>query len=423
MKSVIRFLDWMLNPYIIIGFFVFGGLLGHFFPDFSYGLGPYGELFISLLMFCVLPLMVTAITSGLAHIIRNYHAKAYFLRMVVVFVVTILVFSLLGLLVALVTGLGKGLSTSVLTSLGQLVGDSTQSKEGHVITQFLQSMTPSNLLYAFAHSINVSILCFSILFGVALGFMTRRTGQATLRFIEAIYHAMLRVITGIIYLLPYALVCITASEVSKLGYGVFYSMGSLILVCYISVLCILLIQIAVTAIRLRQGFFHVLGCLKESLLVAFVTSNSFAVIPLAIQSFRERLNFNENKTNLFFPLGVTFNPQGTAFLIGLVTVYMMHVYQLPITLSAVGVIITGALFASVAIGGLPFVAGMSLLAIVFKPLGLPLSVFVVIMAALSNILDPIITAANIGGNFMTVSLLPRDSSDQSDVLFPHKSLY
>jgi proton glutamate symport protein len=423
MKGLIRFLDWMLNPYIIIGFFVVGGVMGHFLPDFSYGLAPYGELFISLLMLCVIPLMVTAITSGLAHIIRNYHAKAYFLRMVIVFVVTILICSTLGFLLALVTGLGKGLSESVLTSLGQLVGVSLQSNNGHVINHFLESMTPANLLSAFSHSVNVSVLCFSILFGVALGFMTRRTGRSTLRFIEAIYHAMLRVITGIIYLLPYALLCITASEVSKLGMGVFYSMGSLILVCYLGAVCILLVQVLITAIRLRMTFFHVLGCLKESLIVAFVTSNSFAVIPLAIKSFGERLNFNENKTNLFFPLGVTFNPQGTAFLIGLVTIYMMHVYQLPVTFSAVLVIIVGSLFASIAIGGLPFVAGMSLLAIIFKPLGLPLSVFVVIMAALSNILDPIITATNIGGNFMTVSLLPRDSTDQTDVLFPHKSLY
>ncbi len=230
-------------------------------------------------------------------------------------------------------------------------------------------------------------------------------------------------ITSIIYLLPYALVCIVASEVSKLGVNIFYSLGGLIITCYLCSLFAIVFQVLIISRRLNKGFFHVLGSIKESLIVAFVTSNSFAVIPIAIKSFRERLNFNENKTNLFFPLGVTFNPQGTAFLISLITIYMMQVYQLPITVSAVLIIVVGSLFVSVAIGGMPFVAGMSLLAIIFTPLNLPLPVFIVIMAALSNILDPIITAVNIGGNFMTVALLPRDSTDQTDILFPHKSLY
>lgn len=423
MKKLVQFLDWMLSPYMIIIMFVLGGFLGHYYPDFSYTLSPFGELFIDLLMMCVIPLMVTAITSSLAHIIRNHHAKAYFLRMVLAFIVTILVFGCFGLFLSLATGIGLNLSENVLSSLGQLVGGATQSGQGDAAINFIKALAPGNLMYAFSHMVNVSILVFSILFGLALGFMTRRSGQATLRFIESIYHAMLRVIGSIIYLLPYALVCIVASEVSKLGVSIFYSLGGLIAVCYLGAIFLMIAQVVIISWRLKKGFLHVLGCLKESLIVAFVTSNSFAVIPLAINAFTQRLNFSENKTNLFFPLGVTFNPQGTAFLIGLVTIYMMHVYSFPVSFSSVMIVAVGTLFVSVAIGGMPFVAGMSLLAIIFRPLGLPLSVFIVIMAALANILDPIVTVVNVCGNFMTVTLLPESSDEQEDVLFPHKNLY
>lgn len=423
MKRVVAFLEWMLNPYIILLFFILGGLLGELYPDYSVQLAPFGDLFIDMLMMCVFPLMITAIASSLAHILRSHHVMSYFNRILCVFILSALIFALFGVVLASFGGLGDHLSDRTLNALGQIIQGGSADTPKTAPPELFQSFAPANLLKAFSAANNISIVSFAIIFGVALGYVTRRTGGGALKFIESIYHVMLKVITSIIYFLPYALLCIVASEVSALGVGVFYNLTRLIVFCYAGSILLVIVQLIITSFRLRLHFFFVLSAMKDALIVAFVTSNSFAVIPLAMKAFREKLNVDENKSNLFFPLGVTFNPQGTAFLIGLVSIYMMHLYGYSASLSDFLIIIFGSLLASLAIGGMPFVAGMSLLAIIFTPLDVPIQVFIVLMAALSNILDPIITVANISGNFMAVSLLPKDSGSIHPVLFPHKNLY
>lgn len=420
-----RFLEFMLSPLVILFMFVVGGAIGVYFPDAADSLAPYGDLFLNMLMMCVIPLMVAAIANSLAHVLRLHNAKRYFYRMAIVFLVTMFVVSIVSLLVAVFSGVGLDMPDDIKKSLGELVGAQHMVKleQGNVFETFLLRMSPKNLGVAFAAGDHLSILAFSIYLGLALGLVTRRIGQTTLNFIQGFYHVMLRLISKIIYLLPYALVCIVASEVSKLGYTIFITLGKLVIVCYAGCIAMVIVQVGIVAYRTNIPYFKALASMKDSLVVAFVTSSSFPVIPLAIKAFHEGLRFNEDKANLFFPLGVTFNPQGTTFLIVLVSIYMMHLYKLAITVKVILTIILGSLLVSVAIGGLPFIAGLSMLAILFNPLGLPISVFIVIMVALSNVLDPIVTMANIAGNFMTVTLLPSDDDGYGELLFPHKNLY
>ncbi len=59
------------DPKTIIAGVVAGFLFGHYFKVEAQYLKPFADIYISLLSMCMLPIMVSALTWGIAQLLRN----------------------------------------------------------------------------------------------------------------------------------------------------------------------------------------------------------------------------------------------------------------------------------------------------------------------------------------------------------------
>ena len=71
-KSIIQLL---LSPWAILAGIAAGVLIGLYQPSLAAKLAPTGEMYLSLLQMCVLPIMMTAIISSIAPLFAEHEAK------------------------------------------------------------------------------------------------------------------------------------------------------------------------------------------------------------------------------------------------------------------------------------------------------------------------------------------------------------
>ena len=57
------------NPFTLFASMGLGLVIGVYFPTFGQEAGPYGDIYINLLLLCVLPIVVTSVTISLMELL------------------------------------------------------------------------------------------------------------------------------------------------------------------------------------------------------------------------------------------------------------------------------------------------------------------------------------------------------------------
>src|SRR4030067_679891 len=102
-KPVIKkFLSLMLNPWIVFGSMIAGGIIGFAFPELGAQLSPIGHLYINLLQMSVIPILLTAVTGSLARLFISGSASRYISRLAITIVFGLMLASAIGILIGLI---------------------------------------------------------------------------------------------------------------------------------------------------------------------------------------------------------------------------------------------------------------------------------------------------------------------------------
>lgn len=388
---------WLLHPGVIFSSIAIGVLLGKFLPQVAFKIAFIGNIYLSLLQMCIIPLIVTAITTSFAKLMHSKVESHLIRRMIMIFLCSLLLASFVGVLLSWLSDVGGNLTSNSQNHIGSLLLQSNQtihqmrSQPSGLINNFFSQ----NIFSAFAKGRNIPILIFSILSGLALGFVTSKSGKQALAVFDGFFQTFLTLVNGIMYLLPFGLIALIADQIAKTGFEMLAVAGQLILYTYLIGFVLIVFFIFLMARRTKIGFVKTIYHLREMLLVAFVSGSSFAALPFGIATLIKDFKLSQTKVNLFFPLSVCLNPVGTAYFLALVTVFIGHLYGQNFAIHELLLIWLLAVITAVAIGAIPAVAGFSLLGMLFTPLGLPASTAIVLLIAISNILDPIVTMVNV----------------------------
>jgi aerobic C4-dicarboxylate transport protein len=97
----------------------------------------------------------------------------------------------------------------------------------------------------------------------------------------------------------------------------------------------------------RQGFniFHLMGYLKDELLIVLGTSSSESALPALIQKL-ERLGCSKSVVGLVVPTGYSFNLDGTNIYMTLATLFIAHAMGIDLTFTDQGIILFVAMLTS-----------------------------------------------------------------------------
>lgn len=418
-----RLLNFLLNPWVIFAGIVLGGLIGWYSPTVASYIAPLGSLYSSLLQMCVIPILLTAVISSLSRLFIAGGATNSIARLFFSIALGLMFASGMGILMGTLGNPGSGLQQSAQATLGTIIfekeiaasGQDSAIEQSGLLT-FLEAMIPDNIFASLSQGEQLAVLFFSMIVGVALGSIGAGMAQPVLIILEALYETFIRITSWLMYVLPLGLLCLAAGQISQLGIEILGAVLKLVCLIYLCALLLTIVYGLVIWLRVGGKPARSLRALRETMVVAIGTASSFAAIPSAMRGLKEGLHVNKDITDLVLPLGITLNPPGSVCHFALSTLFISELYGVELGINQYVIIFVGSILAGVGASGAPGIAALSMIAIILQPLGLPVDVALILLAAIDPIVDPILTAVNVHANCATTVLVAHKESQPGSVV-------
>ncbi|MBL7714328.1 MAG: cation:dicarboxylase symporter family transporter [Bdellovibrionales bacterium] len=392
--------EWIKSSRTVFASMAVGIAIGILWPKTGRALSVLGDFYLALLKMCVLPIVITALVTSFARILKSGNASKYLKRMLLVFWLGLLTASISGVMLSSVFSPKILSNPEVRVVLGEIIAQPSGPPAPAPAQQFsvVRSFVPENIFYALAHSQMLPILLFFVLLGVALS--QDKKGQAThfLLTAEGLRDAFLTMIGWFIYLLPLGILGLFAGTFGSAGPQLFTVLLSLISVLLFGIVLLLAVHVTAVSWMMRQSPGEVIRSLKEPLMIALGTSSSFAALPSMIRTLRSKYGVEEWFSGFVAPMAVTFNGWAGTFFNSFIVIFIARVYEIPLGPGHYAIAALGAILQSWSSSGLPATASVVSMVILFRPMGIPIESMVGLLLALLPLLDPLFTVLNVSAN-------------------------
>ncbi len=411
---------FLKNPLVILLSVVLGVLFGFRYKELAITLGPIGDVYLSFFQMSVIPILITAIVSSLAQLMKDPNARKYIARILLVFVAVLAFTAIFGTATGVFAKPGENLGERTTATLNKIIKTSSSGASQEMalknpqadvksdkssLMSFFIHIVPSNIFTALSSGRILEIVFFSIIFGVAAGVVKDSASTFILDLSKSLLESFQKLINWTMYGLPFGLFFLMGKQIAEVGVEIFLAMIKFIVVFYAGGAVLFVVATIIVQIRAREkNVFRVLHALIDPIVIAFATRNSFAALPSSILALNE-LRFNENTTNLVFPLGVTILRFGNIFYFAIAACFVAQIYGAAIPPSGLLIVVVGALFAGTATAGASGLLTLPMLSIILDPLGLPVESILIVFMAIDSLIDPMRTFLIVYGNITTTALI------------------
>lgn len=374
---------------------------------------PFGQVFLRLLFFVVIPLVFASLASGVVQLGRLDRLGPLAGRTFVLFFLNMAIGVAIGLVMMNTLQPGHHLDPQATQQLLAEYGGSAQKaidtnagQAGLTLSTLVEMFMPRNLVGAVAgHSRDalgdvLPLILFAILFGAAatrLGEERRRQVQATL---DTLAEVMTRIVDFALRLAPYAVPAMIYSVIVKVGLDVLLALSVFVLGCAAAFALHLFgtmsLWMRFLAARSPLEFFRQI---RPVLVTAFSTSSSNATLPTALASAQQDLKLAPSTAGFVLPLGSTMNMSGTALYEGCVVLFVAQVFGVDLSLGQQFVLMLLAVLSAVAVAGIPG-GSLPLIAGLLATFGVPPEGIGIIIGA-DRVLDMMRTTVNVGSDVAT----------------------
>lgn len=401
------------HPAVSIGAVILGILAGLYLRPVALACKPAGDIFLLLLNMCVLPILVTAIVSSVGRIVSDKARSFSVLRVLLCYMAA---FCALELLALCVTSLLKpgALSAEAQDVLGELLMEAEQDMQRSTSTagsqwDMLKKLIPSNVFDALSRGDSLQVLFASLAVGVAAGLVERSKERYGIQAgivgpCGTLFTVMTSLLNAFMLLLPVGLFAMTASQIATIGMDIIMAMAQFVVCIYALCLLVVALGSALVAFRSRISFLRALLGVKDSLLIAFAARSSLAAMPVAISDV-QRLGADRSLADVLVPLGMVVARFSMAMLYMATLVFAVQLYEVQHGGLQLVQGMALCLLASIAGIGSPAVVSLSLLSVIFVPLGVPHSAMTTLLLVIIAIIDPILTVASVHVNCALTVLL------------------
>ena len=371
---------------------------------------PIGDLFIRLIRMIVVPLVFCSLVSGAASMGNAAKLGGIAVRTLVLFMLTTGIAVVIGLLIA--NYMPPGLGVALPTNLAQPKAVTAPS-----MLATLLDIVPLNPMEALAKGNLLQVLFFAIIVGFALSALGDKV-KVAVQFFDQMNEAMVYLTGLIMRFAPIGIFALIAFTVGSFGLSVLLPLVKLIIAVYIAAF----IHICLVYLPLVKGFTRGISLgmyfriLAEPLLIAFTTCSSVAALPANMRASR-RLGASKDVTSFALPLGCTINMDGAALYLGIASIFVADVYNMPLDFSQQMTVLIMSLLASIGSVGVPGSA-LIVMTMVFAQVGLPME-GIALVAGIDRVLDMARTTLNIMGD-STCALVVSHLSGSAEPVDPDR---
>lgn len=385
-------------PLLLLSSILLGGLTGHFLGEKALLLKPLGDIFINLIFTAIVPLIFFSVASAISRVGSLKKLGRIFFYMLIIFLFTGMVASILSLMAVQFFPLGQGIHLPL--SMPDNMYSTTLSD------QLVSIFTVSDFSLLLSHKHMLALIVFSILVGFAVS-TTQDDQKLFVNFLQSGESIFMRFFSIIMYYAPIGFFAYFATLVSQLGPKIMENYLRIALFYY--VFATLYFIIVFTGYSYLAGKTMGVKLFWKNIFLPVVTSiatcSSAASIPANLYASK-RMRVSPEIYETVIPLGTMLHKDGSviggvvkiAFLFG---VYHLDFSSVSVLCTAFGVsLLVGTVMGAIPSGGM---LGELLILSVY---GFPPSALIAI-AAISIIIDPLATLVNVTGNCVCSMMIAR----------------
>jgi Na+/H+-dicarboxylate symporter len=368
-----------------------------------------GDLFLRMLRMVSVPLIITSLISGVTGLGQTKQLGKMFGRTLLYYLTTSMLAIVIGLSMVNIIqpGVqnGAGQPAAVVDVGRQHAGKSLVV----VLFEQLLNMIPENPIAAVASGDFLSIIAFSLMFGVCTIWVGGKPAEVIRELFDAAFHVMMRLTMVIIELAPIGVFFLMLSATATQGAGVFGTLGWYML----TVACALLIH----ALIVLPAILHFVAkrnparyaqAMSPALLTAFSSASSNGTLPLTMTCVEERAQISNRVGSFVLPLGATINMDGTALYEVVAVMFIAQYSGIDLPMSDQIVVALTALLASIGAAGIPH-AGLVMMIIILQAVGLPTESQGLVIAV-DRVLDMLRTSVNVWSDCCGCAVVSRFES-------------
>ncbi|MCI8912563.1 MAG: dicarboxylate/amino acid:cation symporter [Lawsonibacter sp.] len=350
---------------------------------------PWGDIFLNLLKFIVVPIVLFSITSGVISMQDIRKVGAVGGKTVVYYMCTTAFAVVLALILATVakeTGIFSTLSTSDL---------SYEPPEGKGIMSVIVDIFPSNPIAPLLNATMLQVIVIALLVGFGI-LMAGEKGLVATQIVDSFNEVFMKIMDLIIKLSPIGVACLICPVVAENGPKILGNLMAVLAVAYVGyALHAVLVYSSTIGALAGVSPIEFFRQMSPAMLMAFSSASSVGTLPFTLEA-SERLGARREVASFVLPLGATINMDGTAIYQGVCAVFIASAYGIDLTLGQMLTIVLTATLASIGTAGVPG-AGMVMLTMVLQSVNVPIE-GIALVAGIDRVFDMGRTTVNITGD-------------------------
>jgi Na+/H+-dicarboxylate symporter len=337
-----------------------GAALGLAVPAAAPWIAFLGEVFVRLIRMLVVPIVLVTVAAGVASLGDPRRLGSIGGKAVLLFVATTVAAVSVGIAVGLV--FRPGAHASLAGAVPHALGPAKS------VYEQLVGIVPLNLFDALARGNMLAILFTAVLIGagtVAAG----DGGKPFAALLASASEILLQIVRFAMEVTPFGVFALVANAVAAGGVAIFASIGTLALCVVIgSFVQMLLVHSALVRLGARMPVHRFFRSILDALVVAFSTASSSATLPVAMRLAQDELGIPRPVASMVLPLGASIGKDGTAMYVGLLSVFGLQLFGVPIDAATLAIVLLTAVLAAFGTAPIPS-ASLFMLAAVLAAAG------------------------------------------------------
>ena len=289
---------------------------------------PFGQIFLNLLKFIVVPLVMLSIISGILSMEDVSKVGKLGVRALVYFMLTTLAAVSIGLIIPTFL---KGF----FPIIDMPDADNTLEVPNVTIMDQIVNFFPSNILQPVTTTSMMQVIVIAIFFGFAIVHVGEK-GKAAREMMLSFNEVVQKILSYIMSLAPIGVFCMLTPVMASNGPQVLGSYAALIGTDYLCFFIHALIIYAPCVWLLGKTspsrFFKEMS---PAMLFAYSSDSSVATLPYTMQC-TEKLGVNKELSNFVLPLGATINMDGVAIYLGVTSVFIATSCGIDLSMQQIG---------------------------------------------------------------------------------------
>lgn len=295
------------HPATLIGLAaIFGIFFGLIVGEWAANVKFIGDMFIRLIQMSIVPLVMSSVivaTGRMSGAGTGRLAARTFSWMIGFSVVAALLAWVIATLIQ--PDAGMVFADDIDPKLAESAGSAKSWRET------LLGFVSTNIFAAMSSATMIPIIVFSLLFGVALGSVVRKSGSAVaLDFFDQVQQVVLTMIRYVMYTAPIGVFCLLAALAGDVGFAVVTTALAYLGATLFGVLALTALFVAVVAVRTRVNVLRLPKMLMEQTMIAITTTSSAVSLPTVLKTAVERVGVAPRVANFTLSVGLTMGSYG-----------------------------------------------------------------------------------------------------------------